>query len=91
MFQGKAGDQGAFSKAGPFQKQNHWISETPAYKIRVTVNGDKGDAVLRVPLRRRRHREDGVLVNGVSEDVQKIKGKWLITKMIGSIADSEFL
>src|SRR5205807_10068714 len=30
------------TKAGPFQPQNHWVSETPAYKIRVTVDGDKG-------------------------------------------------
>src|SRR3954447_5449431 len=29
-------------KAGPFQPQNHWVSETPAYKIRDTVSGDKG-------------------------------------------------
>ena len=25
-----------------FQPENHWVSDTPAYKIRITVNGDKG-------------------------------------------------
>ena len=45
------------SKAGPFQPQNHWISETPAYKIRTTVSGNYRDALLRVSLRRRRHRQ----------------------------------
>src|SRR5881397_986990 len=29
-------------KAAPFQPQNHWVSETPDYKIRITLNGDKG-------------------------------------------------
>jgi ketosteroid isomerase-like protein len=29
-------------KAPVFQPKNHWVSETPAYKIRITVNGDKG-------------------------------------------------
>src|SRR5262245_14679449 len=28
--------------AGPFKPENHWLSDTPAYKIRITVNGDKG-------------------------------------------------
>ena len=30
------------TKAAPFQPVNHWLSDTPAYKIRTTVNGDKG-------------------------------------------------
>ena len=25
-----------------FQPQNHWESDTPSYKIKVTINGDKG-------------------------------------------------
>ena len=29
-------------KAGPFQPGNHWVSDTPAFKIRTTVSGDKG-------------------------------------------------
>src|SRR5258708_13291450 len=28
------------TEAAPFKPENHWISETPAYKIRATVNGD---------------------------------------------------
>ncbi len=39
---GKAEIRALFAKAGPFQPQNHWISDTPAYKIRTTVNGNKG-------------------------------------------------
>ena len=25
-----------------FQPENHWVSETPAYKIRITLSGDRG-------------------------------------------------
>src|SRR5262249_20461145 len=25
-----------------FQPQNHWVSESPVYKLRATVNGDRG-------------------------------------------------
>src|SRR5579859_3610659 len=39
---GTAAIRQIFAKAGPFQPQNHWISDTPAYKIRVSVNGDQG-------------------------------------------------
>src|SRR5207245_5085733 len=41
-YRGKTDIRTLFSKAGPFQPQNHWLSDTPAYKIRSTVNGSKG-------------------------------------------------
>jgi hypothetical protein len=71
------------SKAGPFQPQNHWVSETPAYKMRATVVGNKATLYFEC------HYVDVetgkvVLVNGISQDLQKIKGKWLITKVVSS-------
>ena len=64
--------------AGPFQPQNHWVSDTPAYKIRTTVNGDKGTLYFEC------HYVDVktgkvASVVGADQDVQKIDGKWLIT------------
>ena len=69
--------------AGPFQPQNHWVSDTPAYKIRTTVNGDKGTLYFEC------HYVDvktGKLVKvvGADQDVQKIDGKWLITNSVAS-------
>ena len=66
------------TKAGPFKPENHWISETPAYKIRTTVNGDKGTLYFEC------HYVDTktqkvVTVVGADQNVQKIDGKWLIT------------
>ena len=69
--------------AAPYQPQNHWLSETPAYKIRVTVNGDKGTLAFEC------HYVDVntgkvVAVVGADQQVQKIDGKWLITSLAAS-------
>jgi ketosteroid isomerase-like protein len=66
------------TKVAAFQPENHWISDTPAYKIRTTVNGDKGTLYFEC------HYIDvktGKVASLVSADneVAKIDGKWLIT------------
>ena len=30
------------NKSEAFKPDNHWVSDTPAYKVRITVNGDRG-------------------------------------------------
>ena len=82
-YKGKPAIREVLSKAGPFQPQNHWISETPAYKIRTTVSGNSGTLYFEC------HYVDVdtgkvAAVVGADQDVRKIKGKWLITKLIGS-------
>jgi len=81
--EGKTAIRDIFSKAGPFQPQNHWVSDTPAYKIRTTVNGDKGTLYFQC------HYVDVktgkiMAVVGADQDVKKIDGKWLITNFAGS-------
>jgi ketosteroid isomerase-like protein len=66
--------------AHAFQPENHWVSDTPAYKIRVTVNGDKGTLYFEC------HYIDVktgkvMAVIGPDATVQRIGGKWLITGM----------
>jgi len=80
---GKSAIRAVLAAAGPFQPQNHWVSDTPAYKIRTTVNGDKGTLYFEC------HYVDvktGKLakVVGADQDVQKIDGKWLITNSVAS-------
>jgi predicted small lipoprotein YifL len=80
---GKAAIRKVLAAAGPFQSANHWVSDTPAYKIRTTVNGDKGTLYFEC------HYVDlktGKLtkVVGADQDVQKIDGKWLITNSVAS-------
>jgi ketosteroid isomerase-like protein len=66
--------------AGPFKPENTWVSDTPAYKVRTTVDGDKGTLYFEC------HYVDvktGKVVAVVSadQDVQRIDGKWLITNL----------
>ena len=76
---GSAQIRNFFAKtAGPFQPGHHWVSDTPAYKVRITVNGDKGTLYFEC------HYVDvatGMVVSVVAADqnVQRIDGKWLIT------------
>jgi SnoaL-like domain len=80
---GKAAIRQVFAKAGPFQPQNHWESDTPAYKVRATVNGNKGTLYFEC------HYIDVdtgkvAIAVGADQDVRKINGKWVITKAIAS-------
>jgi ketosteroid isomerase-like protein len=82
-YNGKAEIRQVLTKAGPFQPQNHWISETPAYKIRATVNGNRGSLYFEC------HYIDVdtkqvVLVAGQTNDVRKIGGKWVIVRSASS-------
>jgi hypothetical protein len=67
-------------KSAPYQPGNHWVSETPAYKIKTTVDGEKGT------LRFECHYVDPktgkvALISGGDNAVQKIGGRWLITNV----------
>jgi hypothetical protein len=82
-YTGKPAIRDVFAKAGPFQPQNNWVSDTPAYKMRTTVNGNRGTLYFEC------HYIDvdtGKLAAAVGADqqVQKIKGKWLITNLAAS-------
>jgi len=66
-----------------FMPQNHWESDTPSYKIKTTVHGDKGTLYFEC------HYVDVktgkvVSVVGVDHNVQKINGKWLIVDSAGA-------
>jgi hypothetical protein len=79
-YSGKPEIRGVLAKSGPFQPQNHWESDTPAYKIRTTVNGNQGTLYFEC------HYIDvdtGKVATavGADQEVRKIKGKWLIVNL----------
>jgi ketosteroid isomerase-like protein len=64
-----------------FEPTNHWISDHPAYKVRITVNGDQGTLHFEC------HYVDAetgkmVLVTAADLDVARIDGQWLISNMV---------
>jgi ketosteroid isomerase-like protein len=71
------------NKVGPFQPENHWVSDTPAYKIRVTVNGDKGTLYFECDYIDVKTQKVASVV-GADQTVERINGKWLITNVVGA-------
>jgi ketosteroid isomerase-like protein len=69
-------------KAAPFAPENEWVSDHPAYKLEITVNGDRGTLHFEC------HYIDvktGEVASTTTADfdVARIDGKWLITNMVG--------
>lgn len=70
---------------GAFMPSHHWESDTPSYKIRINLNGDKASMYFEC------HYIDPktatvVAKAGVTHTLQKINGTWLITNSAGSTA-----
>jgi ketosteroid isomerase-like protein len=82
-YSGKATIRKLLAKAGPFQPANHWISDTPAYKIRTTVSGDTGTLYFECHYVDAKTRTVAAVV-GADQVVQKIGGKWLITSSVAA-------
>ena len=67
----------------PDAKAHHWVLDTPAYKIRETVNGDRGTLYFEcdhIDLTSRKV----VAVTGGNDQVARINGRWVITNSVGA-------
>jgi ketosteroid isomerase-like protein len=71
--------------APAFQPDNHWISDTAAYKIRVTVNGDRGTLHFECHYIDSRTNKVGP-ITAADMQVARIHGRWLIVDMVGGTA-----
>jgi ketosteroid isomerase-like protein len=72
-------------KSKAFKPTTHWISETPAYKVRATANGDRGTLTFEchyIDV----NKKNLVVVTAADIEVAKIDGKWLITNMVPASA-----
>jgi SnoaL-like domain len=83
---GKAQIRHWFATANPaFQPNHHWESTTPSYRIKIELNGDRAsmyfECVYIDP-----KTSKVVAVAGVTHQLQKINGKWLITDSAGAPA-----
>jgi ketosteroid isomerase-like protein len=72
-------------KSKAFRPTTHWVSETPAYKVRATANGDRGTLTFEC------HyidvdKKNLVVVTAADIEVAKIDGRWLITNMVPASA-----
>jgi ketosteroid isomerase-like protein len=69
-------------KSVAFEPETHWVSDHPAYKVEITVNGDRGTLHFEC------HYADYetyemASVTTADLDVARIDGHWLITNLVG--------
>jgi ketosteroid isomerase-like protein len=68
--------------SAPFASENDWMSDHPAYKLEITVNGDRG--TLHFECHYVDIKSSSVVAATTADfDVARIDGKWLITNMVG--------
>ena len=68
-----------------FMPSHHWESDTPSYKIRIDLNGDKATLYFECHYIDPKTSEV-VGKAGVTHTLQKINGQWLIVDSSGSTA-----
>ena len=71
------------TKSENFKPENTWISETIPYKVRITVNGDRGTLYFECHYIDAKTRELQA-ITGADQEVARIDGRWLITSMVGA-------
>lgn len=69
----------------PFQSSNHWVSDSPIFKTRITANGDKGTLFFECHMIDK-ETDTAVAISGADAQVAKIDGQWLITSWVGASA-----
>ncbi len=71
--------------APAFRRGNRWVSDTAAYKIRITVNGDRGTLHFECHYIDSKTKKLGP-VTAADQQVARINGSWLVTDMVGGSA-----
>jgi uncharacterized protein (TIGR02246 family) len=69
-------------KSAPFAPDNNWMSDHPAYKLEITIDGDRGTLHFECHYV---NVETGEVMSATTADfdVARIDGNWLITNMVG--------
>jgi len=71
------------TQAAPFKPENNWVSDTPAYKSRVTLDGDTGTLYFQCDYIDVPTRQVKVVVSA-DQKVARINGTWLITSAVSA-------
>ena len=73
-------------KSKAWKPATHWLSDHPAYKLKVTVDGDRGTLHFECHFINVDTGQVAATTAG-NLDVAKIDGHWLITNFVGSTAE----
>ena len=69
-----------------WKPETHWVSDHPAYKLKVTIDGDRGTLHFECHFVDVDTGEVAAVTAG-NVDVAKIDGRWLITNFVGSTSE----
>ena len=75
-----------WSKSKAFSPETHWLSDHPAYKLKVTVDGDRGTLHFECHFIDVETGKVAAVTAG-NLDVARIGGRWLITNFVGSTSE----
>ena len=69
-----------------FAPETTWVTDHPAYKMEITVNGDRGTLHFECHFV---NYETGEVeaITGTDQDVARVDGRWLITNMVGGTTE----
>lgn len=74
------------TEASTFKEGTHWVSDHPAYKVEITVNGDRG--TLHFECHYIDYETGEIAYTTVADfDVARIDGRWLITNGIAGTTE----
>ena len=83
---GKEQIRNVWLKSKALEPATHWLSDHPAYKLKVTVDGDRGTLHFECHFIDVDTGKIAALTAG-NLDVAKIDGQWLITNFVGSTTE----
>lgn len=75
-------------KSEAFKEENYWISDHPAYKVEITVNGDRGTLHFECHYIDADSQEVAA-VTVADLDVARLDGAWLITNFVAGTTELE--
>ncbi len=76
----------AWMTSTPFQPETNWVSDHPAYKLRVTIDGDRGTLHFECHFVDLKTGEVAA-VTAADIDVARVDGRWLITRLVGGTTE----
>ena len=75
-----------WTKSIAFQHDTDWVSDHPAWKMRVTVNGDRGTLHFECHFIEVGTQKVAA-VTAADQDVARVNNRWVVTDMVGGTAE----
>ena len=83
---GKEQIRSAWLNSTAWKPETHWLSDHPAYKLRITIEGDRGTLHFECHFIDVDTGEVAAATAG-NVDVARVDGRWLITNFVGSTSE----